>query len=141
MEDEYRIIKIIDSDQIPWGIIGGGINTYNTEKAGDDQSKRVCFVLQDSDGEILGGVIGVIYWDWFSLDLMWLKEEYRGLGYGGRLLSLAEDEARQLGAKHIHLDTFSFQASEFYIKHDYQVFGELSDFPKGHQRYYLKKEL
>jgi hypothetical protein len=39
------------------------------------------------------------------------------------------------------LDTFSFQAPDFYKQHGYQVFGELQDFPSGHQRYYLKKQL
>lgn len=141
MADEYHIVSITQGDQIPWEIIGGGISNYNEQQAGDDKSQRVCFVVQGPDEEIVGGVIGVIYWDWFCLDLMYLKEEFRGQGYGRRLLTLAEDEARQRGAKHVHLDTFSFQAPDFYLKHGYQVFGELSDFPSGHTRYYLTKDL
>jgi ribosomal protein S18 acetylase RimI-like enzyme len=86
-------------------------------------------------------VIGVTYWDWLSIDLMWIKDDLRGRGYGSRLLTLIEDAARQRGAKHAHLDTFSFQAPGFYKKHGYQVFGELPDFPSGHTRYYLVKQL
>jgi ribosomal protein S18 acetylase RimI-like enzyme len=86
-------------------------------------------------------VIGATYWDWFSIDLIWVKEELRGRGYGHRLLTLAENEARQRGAKNAHLDTFSFQAPSFYKQHGYQVFGELADFPPGHQRYFLRKQL
>jgi hypothetical protein len=48
---------------------------------------------------------------------------------------------RRRGAKHAHLDTFSFQAPGFYHKHGYRVFGELPDFPPGHRRYYLTKDL
>ena len=51
------------------------------------------------DQEIVGGVLGEIYWGWFYLDLLWVKEELRGRGYGHRLLTIAEDEARQRGAK------------------------------------------
>jgi len=29
----------------------------------------------------------------------------------------------------------------FYKQHGYQVFGELQDFPPGHQRYFLTKQL
>jgi GNAT superfamily N-acetyltransferase len=86
-------------------------------------------------------VIGEIYWGWFYLDLLWVKDELRGRGYGHRLLTLAEQEARQRGAKNVYLDTFSFQAPNFYKQHGYQVFGELEDFPPGHQRYFLTKQL
>jgi hypothetical protein len=54
---------------------------------------------------------------------------------------MAEQEARKNGAKNVYLDTFSFQALDFYQEHGYRVFGELEDFPPGHQRYYLRKEL
>ncbi|GAQ00024.1 hypothetical protein NIES2104_65890 [Leptolyngbya sp. NIES-2104] len=39
------------------------------------------------------------------------------------------------------MDTFSFQAPEFYQKLGYTVFGELPDFPIGHRRLFLKKVL
>jgi GNAT superfamily N-acetyltransferase len=72
---------------------------------------------------------------------MWVREDLRGSGYGQRLLALAEDEARKRGAKNSYLDTFSFQAPGFYKKYGYRVFGELPDFPTGHQRYFLTKQL
>ena len=141
MNEESQIVNVDQPDQIPWAVIGGGLTEYNEEQAGDDTSQRVCFVLQSPDQEPVGGVIGAIYWDWFSLDLMWIREEFRGQGYGHRLLTLAEDEARKRGAKHVHLDTFSFQAPDFYKQFGYEVFGELEGFPAGHQRYYMRKEL
>ncbi|MFN2241226.1 MAG: GNAT family N-acetyltransferase [Anaerolineae bacterium] len=134
-------LQIVYREEAPWSIIGGGINSYNAQQAGPDNSQVVCFVLQSPDETIVGGVIGVVYWDWFSLDLMWMEEAYRGQGYGRRLLALAEEEACKRGARHAHLDTFSFQAPGFYEKHGYEVFGELADFPAGHQRYYMRKEL
>ena len=72
---------------------------------------------------------------------MWIKDEFCGRGHGHRLLTLAEQEARQRGAKNVYLDTFSFQAPDFYKRHGYQVFGELPDFPLGYQRYFLTKQL
>jgi len=89
----------------------------------------------------MGGVIGATVWDWLNINLMWIKEDLRGCGYGQQLLELVEEEARKRGAKHAYLDTFSFQAPEFYKKIGCQVFGELNDFPDGHTRYFLKKEL
>ena len=138
MNEEYQIVSI---DKPDWGIIGGGIHNYNIQQAGEDHGQTMCFVIQGPDEEVVGGVIAATHWDWLYIDLMWIKEEFRGLGYGQRLLELAEDKARQLGAKNAYLDTFSFQAPDFYKKFGYQVFGELQDFPVGQQRYYLTKQL
>jgi GNAT superfamily N-acetyltransferase len=138
MSEEYRIVYV---EKPEWGAIGQAINDHNKQQAGDDKAQTLCFVLQAPDLEIVGGVIGATYWDWFHIDLMWVKDELRGRGYGRRLLTLAEQEARQRGAKNAHLDTFSFQAPDFYKQHGYRVFGELQDFPPGHQRYFLTKQL
>jgi ribosomal protein S18 acetylase RimI-like enzyme len=141
MENTYQIIYVEKPEQSVWGMVGQGINDYNSQQAGDDRAQRICFAVQGPDQEIVGGVIAVIHWDWLYIDLMWLKEEHRKCGYGSRLLSMVEAEARQRGARHAYLDTFSFQAPDFYKKHGYQVFGELRNFPPGHHRYYLTKEL
>jgi N-acetylglutamate synthase-like GNAT family acetyltransferase len=73
------------------------------------------------------------------VDLLWVIDELCGRGYGHRLLTAAEDEARQRGAKNAYLDTFSFQAPTLHKQHGYQVFGQLEDFPPGHQRYFTRK--
>jgi ribosomal protein S18 acetylase RimI-like enzyme len=140
MNDEYQIVYDEKPQQSAWGIIGEGITNYNKQQAGDDKAQRICFVLQAPDQEVVGGVIAALYWDWLYIDLMWIKDELRDRGYGHRLLTLAEDEGRRRGAKNAFLDTFSFQAPGFYKKHGYKVFGELDNFPPGHQRYYLTKQ-
>lgn len=138
MAEEYQIVHV---DKPEWDIIGGGIQDYNTQQAGDDQAKSLCVVLRGPDQEVVGGVIGATYWDWLHIDLMWVKEELRGRGYGHRLLTAAEDEGRRRGAKNAFLDTFSFQTPDFYRQLGYSVFGELQDFPPGHQRFFMKKQL
>lgn len=72
---------------------------------------------------------------------MWIPEELRGQGYGHQLLLAIEEQARQHGAAHVFLDTFSFQAPDFYKQHGYHVFGELAGFPSGHQRIFMTKQL
>ena len=126
MHENYQIVSV---EKPEWGIIGGGIHNYNIQQAGEDHGQTMCFVIQGPDEEVVGGVIAATHWDWFYIDLIWIKEE------------LADDTARQLGARNAYLDTFSFQALDFYKKYGYQVFGELKDFPVGHQRYYLTKQL
>jgi ribosomal protein S18 acetylase RimI-like enzyme len=141
MDEEYHIVYVDKPEQSAMKIIGQGIGDYNEQHAGDRRYQRLCFVLQAPDQAIVGGVIGAMYWDWFHIDLLWVKDELRGRGYGHRLLTVAEHEARQRGAKNAYLDTFSFQAPDFYKQHGYQVFGELPDYPPGHQRLFLTKQL
>jgi GNAT superfamily N-acetyltransferase len=134
-------IKIKYLDEPAWEVIGGGITEYNTRMAGDDHGKNLCFVVENSNEEVLGGVIGMTYWNWLYISLMWLPEGLRGKGYGQKLLEMAEEEGRKRGAKYSYLDTFSFQAPGFYQKFGYQEFGKLEEFPPGHTRYFMKKEL
>ncbi|NJD59786.1 MAG: GNAT family N-acetyltransferase [Anaerolineales bacterium] len=138
MDDEYRIEYL---QEPAWEIIGGGLANYNNQEAGNGHGRSLCFALFGPDQTILGGVIGETHWDWLFINLMWLPEALRGQGFGWQLLRAAEEEGRKRGATHAYLDTFSFQAPEFYKKNGYQVFGTLEDFPPGHQRYYLVKKL
>ena len=141
MQENYQIVAVEDPEQSAWGIIGRSLHDYNMQQAGDNKFQRLCYVLQTPAQEIVGGVLGEVAWEWLHVDLLWVKDDLRGHGYGRRLLAVAEDEARRRGAKNAFLDTFSFQAPDFYRQHGYQVFGELPDFPPGHTRYFLTKKL
>lgn len=141
MENKYQVVYVEKPEDAAWGVIGQGLDAFNIQIAGDYNFQRVCFALQTSDNTIVGGVLGELFWDWFHIDLLWIPEELRGHGYGHQLLLKIEEEAQERGAKNIFLDTFSFQAPEFYKKHGYQIFGELKDFPPGHQRYFFTKQL
>jgi len=141
MSKEYTINYVENPEASAWGIIGRGLSAYNHQQTKDRKFERICFVLQSPDGEIAGGAIGELYYGWFHLDLLWVKDELRGHGYGHDLLMRIEEESRQRGAKNIYLDTFSFQAPDFYKRYGYEEFAMLSDYPPGHQRYFLKKQL
>lgn len=139
---ENLTVKFIEKpEESAWGIIGRGVGTYNKQQAGENHFQRLCYVLQGEDQEILGGVLCEVYWEWLYIDLLWVQDDLRGRGYGRLLMETAEQEARQRGAKNAYLDTFSFQAPDFYLKLGYQVFGELPAFPPGHERFFMRKEL
>ncbi|PLZ04647.1 GNAT family N-acetyltransferase, partial [Fischerella thermalis] len=88
---------------------------------------------------IVGGLIGETYWQWLYVDVLWVHELFRGKGYGDILLATAEQEAVKRGCQYAYLDTFSFQAPEFYRKRGYVVFGELPNFPQGYSRFFSEE--
>jgi GNAT superfamily N-acetyltransferase len=141
LDSGYHIAYVDNPEESAWGIIGRGVGAYNREQTGASQFERLCYVLRGPDDEIVGGVLGEAYYGWLFVDLLWVKEELRGRGHGHDLLTTVEEAARQRGAQQAYLDTFSFQAPEFYKQHGYEVFAELQDFPPGHQRYFMRKRL
>ncbi|UOQ49021.1 GNAT family N-acetyltransferase [Gracilibacillus caseinilyticus] len=103
--------------------------------------EEVCFVIEDEAGEVIGGVTGTMYWHHLHLDFLWIENEFRGKGYGSELLKQIEEVATENECRLIFLDTFSFQAPEFYKKNGYKVFGVMEDHPKGFNQYFLEKRL
>lgn len=118
-----------------------GLVAHNTAKAGKTKWKRFALSVRDDDGMIKGGLVGYTMWDWCFIELLWIDEALRGTSIGAGLMAKAEALAAKRGARHVYLDTFSFQGDGFYQKLGYEVFGELDDFPPGHRRIWLKKDL
>lgn len=99
-------------------------------------------VVKGLNGDILAGINSILYcWNCLYVDVLWVKEEYRGEGYGSALLKEVEKIAKEKGCTLIHLDTFDFQAKDFYLNNGYKVYGVLDDCPLEHKRYYMKKSL
>lgn len=103
--------------------------------------KSVRIFIHDGNNKIVGGISGELFGGWVYVSLLWVEESLRNRGYGTRLIGLLEDEAKRLGCRHAHLDTYSFEARPFYEKAGYEVFAILDDYPEGHRKYFLKKSL
>ena len=117
------------------------LTQFNNDRVGADGHTPLNLVEYDADGSVIGGILGGTYWGWMYVDILWVHESYRRKGIGSKLLSLAEKEAVRRGCHHVHLDTMSWQAPEFYKKHGYEIIGILPDIPSGNQKYLLMKLL
>jgi predicted N-acetyltransferase YhbS len=117
-----------------------GLVAFNYEKTRRKDYKTIAISARDGQGEIVGGLVAEIYWDWMFIRLLWVDEKYRG-GSGAELMALAEGEARKRGARGIWLDTASFQAPGFYEKLGFRAYGRLDDHPVGHSRFWMAKTL
>lgn len=139
MNQEVEIYTSNSQDDPIVEIILKNLIDYNSSQVVRDAKPFVVALKQD--GKILGGAECISTWDWMHVKLLWVEESERKQGYGTKLLKLIETEAVERDCSGIHLDTFSFQAKEFYLKFGFTIFGEIKDHPKGHDRYYLKKKL
>ena len=114
---------------------------YNRAASSDDHVQPLNLIVRDENGVVIGGLLGDTYWNWLAINIFWLREDLRKQGLGSRLLQMAEVEAIRRGCQYAHLDTFDFQALDFYRKYGYTVFGQLDGLPPGHTRYFLRKTL
>ena len=114
---------------------------FNDSIVGEDGHTPLNIIEYDKDGNIIGGILGGTYWGWMYIDILWVREDCRRKGLGSKLLIEAEKEAVRRGCHHIHVDTMSWQAPDFYKKHGYETIGILPDIPKGNQKYLLMKSL
>lgn len=121
--------------------IGAGLSAYNDADVGPADRRALAVVLRDAGGRVAGGLSGYTAWGWLYVQWLWLAEPARGQGWAGRLLTLAETEARARGCHGAWIDTFNPVALRAYQRHGYAVFGELPGFPKGRTRSFLQKPL
>jgi len=103
------------------------------------QQERFAFVLRDAAQGLMGGICGILYWEWLFIDDLWVDEAWRRRGLGRELMARAEAHALARGCHSAWLDTF--QAHGFYEKLGYEVFGVLDHYPAGQRRTFLKKRL
>jgi len=115
------------------------LRAYNIAHAGDPRIRSVALLLTDEHGAHVGGLWGKCAYDWLFVELLAVPEEYRGGGYGKKLMHEAESIALANGCIGLWLDTYEFQARGFYEKLGFKVFGELEDHPVGQKRFFLQK--
>ena len=121
--------------------VRNALGKFNTDIVGEDGHTPISIVEYDNNGNIIGGILGGTYWGWMYVDILWVHTDHRGKGIGSQLLAEAEAEAVHRGCHHVHLDTMSWQAPEFYEKHGYTLIGSHPDIPNGHQKHLLMKAL
>src|SRR5262245_39969273 len=114
---------------------------YNQAKTGRSDSRPLVIVVEGADGKVVGGLWGRTAYDWLFVELLFVPESLRGRGVGAELMLRAETEAISRGCRNAWLDTFEFQARPFYERLGYACFGELTDYPVGSERDFMRKAL
>jgi len=121
--------------------VTNGVDNFNIAVTGQPAYYPVSYFLKTNDGEILGGLLGMIWGGWLHIKIVWVAEPVRKKGQARRLIAAAEEYARRRGCHGSYLETFSFQARPMYEKLGYRLFGEIADCPPGHTQYFLSKRL
>ena len=91
-----------------------GVIRYNIAATGIAEAYDVCIFLKTEDQEVAGGLLGFIWSETLHIDFLWVDKPIRSQGHGTSLLQSAEKIAKGKGCTMVQLETFSFQAPDFY---------------------------
>ena len=121
--------------------ISAALGDWNEKQAGPTNTYRFTLSIRSEDGELVGGLVGEIFWTCLYVSDLWVSERHRGHGCGRALLDRAERIAEERGCGVAYLSTFGFQAPGFYPKCGYASFGSLPHVPERLERIWFAKRI
>jgi GNAT superfamily N-acetyltransferase len=138
---ELRIDTQLDPSDADVGRIDSGLHDYNQRSADLAAIRRFACFARSSDGTLVGGALGRWWGVACELQQIWVDEALRRRGIGAALMQRVEAIAIESGCRLIYLDTFTFQAPEFYYRLGYETACRLDGFPDGGSKFILRKAL
>jgi GNAT superfamily N-acetyltransferase len=117
------------------------LREFNRQFYPQPQWQAINIFARDLSKKIVGGIFGEIGCGWLHIEILAIDKKLRRKGIGSALLETAEQEGKRQGCIGVYLETFEFQAREFYERHGYAVFGVQENYPVGFKRYFMQKLL
>ena len=121
--------------------IGNQIRAYNRSKREEAESEPLNLYVEDEKGNLMAGLVAETFGNWLEIEYLFVKEGLREQGIGSQLLQQAENEAKKRNCRFAFVNTYQFQAPDFYLSHGYKEVFILQDYPYTGQRYYYQKDL
>lgn len=130
------------AEEVHSGELGRRMRQFNYRFVGEyGQVQPVWVSAKDDSGALVGGLRGFVFLHWLNVELLFVDEAARGQGVGRRLLAAGEEKALSLGARNATLNTFEWQARDFYRKQGYEEFGRIDDYIQGYYAAWMRKPL
>ena len=141
MSSQFQISVHSQAPAEAVAIVDAGLDAYNIAGAplGDVQSLHV--IAQDAVGTVVGGAIGRTWGECCELQQLWVLAESRSAGIGSQLMDAFEQNAHSRGCRLVYLDTFSFQAPNFYQARGYEEMLRTEGFTGGVIKLTMHKRL
>ena len=121
--------------------VDNGLDEFNLAIGHTHEVRRLCVFATDAAGNIVGGAVGRTWGRCCELQQLWVDASQRKHGIGCTLMERFEGEAVRRDCNMCYLDTFDFQAPEFYRKLGYHVVLAIDGFGNGFTKYAMHKSL
>lgn len=104
------------------------LDAYNRAASGFGDQQEFTVKVEDNRG-LVAGLSG---WTWGTcagIAMVWVREDSRRTGIGSRLLTAAEQVARDRACRRLTVSSFTFQAPAFYERHGFIEFARTEGVP------------
>jgi ribosomal protein S18 acetylase RimI-like enzyme len=122
-------------------VVDAGLHVHNLAAADLEAVKPLACFARTAAGEVVGGLRARQWGAAVEVQQLWVDEQHRRRGIGARLMAMLEEAAVERGARLIYLDTFSFQAPQFYRRCGFTEAARLDGFPDGIGKYLMVKHV
>ncbi|OJU81716.1 MAG: hypothetical protein BGO10_07455 [Chlamydia sp. 32-24] len=140
MANMYEIVVDYTPTEKDNQVVSEGIVAFNESILGE-RDKAFSIFLKNNQAKVFGGIQAFLGTESIYIDVLWVEKDLQSQGYGTKLLKAAEEEAIKNGCIFSLVDTWDFQAEEFYLKQGYQKIGEITKYWLGHSKIFLRKNL
>lgn len=136
----YKVVVDYAPAEADNAVVREGIIASNENILGE-RDKAFSIFLKNDLGKVFGGIQAFFDTESVYIDVLWVEKDLQKQGYGTKLLDAAEREASKNGCIFSLVDTWDFQAEEFYLKNGYERIGEVKNYWHGHAKIFLRKNL
>ena len=122
-------------------IVDAGLHLHNLAAADLGAVRPLACFARTAAGEVIGGLRARQWGAAVEVQQLWVDERRRRRGVAARLMRMLERSAIERGATVIYLDTFTFQAPEFYRRCGYDTALRIDGFPGGIAKHVMLKRI
>lgn len=140
MENKADFIILQCSEQDKTDIFEN-LKLYN---AGYFVSSTVCdlsFCMKDGAGKVIAGIVATLKGNVVDISYLWVAQAARKKGCGSLLLKTLEKKAKEKNANRINVDTYEFQAPDFYPKYGFKLYAYMENCVGKYGKFYYTKEI
>ncbi len=137
----FHVECLQDPTDVDVAAIDRGLHSYNQRAADLAAIRRFACYAKSSEGTLVGGALARWWGTACELQQIWVDEALRRRGIGALLMREVEAIALERGCRLLYLDTFSFQAPEFYYRLGYETACRLDGFPDCGSKFILRKSV
>ena len=142
--DAIGAITYTTHDELPAEasqLVDQGLGAFNDQAAPLHEVRPLSCFARLASGEVIGGAVGRSWGECCELQQLWVATGHRRRGIATSLVRAFEARAQARGCRTFYLETFNFQAPQFYRSLGYETRYEHAVYPHGIVKYTMVREL